>query len=630
MRILISALLLLMAFPAFPQTKAIDSIRPFIYRTTHNPEKKGVLLHALTLQRSMQLDTLGHYIKMTASVPGWSKREQMQIDIARTYYYTRLGLSDSAWVLVNRNLLYLQKENKKDDDLLMQYYFLNGGVLLRGNNQKSALDNYFKALKIAERKKDIYYQIRCLNGVGWVYMEMLQYNEAIKWFRKALAVPAPIFFERYYSHIYNNMASSFGGLDQMDSASYYIDKAIRNAEQYEDYFSNANALIVKANVALYTNKPTEAIALMERGLALRKILNDPFYIISDLCILADIYSGVNKTSVALEKIKEATAIVVKYNMTAKMPMIYLSLESIYRREGNYKKLAEVMEQHLVIKDSLYQKALAGELAEMEVKYEAEKKEKEIVNQKLLIQQERNEKKVLLFGLSGLLVLLGASAVVYAQRQKGKAQKSQFRSMIDAEQKERIRIARDLHDSIGQMLSVVKMNVSNIHYHAAEEDKQHTASTLDIVDKTIQEVRHISHNLIPEELNFGIFSAIEELCEKINAVNVTRVNAEIEERIKSLELTRQFELSIYRIVQEVTSNMLKHAEAKNIRIAMHEKDGDIFLRIADDGKGFDTSKIKNAGGLGWKNIMARVNLLNGKIQVQSDKATGTQIEITIPR
>lgn len=630
MRILMSALLLLVVFNTYSQTSVIDSIRPFIYRVASPAEKKESLLYALTLQRSMNLDTLAHYIKKTASLPGLNKRELMYLDIARVYYYTRMGLSDSSLLVVNRNLLRLEKEGKNQHDLLIQYYFLNGGVLLRRNNHKSALDNYFKVLKLSEQQKDIHYQIASLNGVGWVYMEMGQYTEAIKWFRKALLVPASSAYEKFYSSVYSNMASSFGALDKMDSARHYVDMAIVNAMQYEDYFSNANALMVKANIELYTNKPANAIALMEQGIALRKILNDPFYIISDLCILADIYSGVNKTGAALDKVTEARSIIAKYNMTAKLPMIYLSLESIYKRGGNYKKLAEVMEQHLVMKDSVYRQALAGELAEMEVKYEAEKKEKEIVNQKLLIQQERNEKKVLLFGLSGLLVLLAAGTVVYFQRQKGKAQKSQFRSMIEAEQKERIRIARDLHDSIGQMLSVVKMNVSNIHYHAKEEDKRQTASTLEIVDKTIQEVRHISHNLIPEELNFGIVSAIEELCEKVNTANATQVHAAIEDHIKSLTFTRQFELSIYRIVQEIISNMLKHAEAVNIHISIQAKDSSVFLHIADDGKGFDTSKIKSAKGLGWKNIFARVSLLNGKMQVQSDKTTGTQIDITIPR
>src|SRR5690606_7053930 len=141
---------------------------------------------------------------------------------------------------------------------------------------------------------------------------------------------------------------------------------------------------------------------------------------------------------------------------------------------------------------------------------------------------------------------------------------------------------------------------------------------ELVDETIKEVRNISHNLLPEELNFGIISALEDLSEKINQTHTSQVHLQLDEYLTSLHLSRAFELSMYRMVQEVTGNMLKHANAKNIYISLWLKEEKLLLEIRDDGRGFDTNVINSAKGLGWKNIVARINLLNGKLQLYSDR------------
>ncbi len=209
----------------------------------------------------------------------------------------------------------------------------------------------------------------------------------------------------------------------------------------------------------------------------------------------------------------------------------------------------------------------------------------------------------------------------------KQQEIASQSLFEGEQKERIRIARDLHDSIGQMLSVVKMNISSMDDYEVENSLP--KNTANLVDKTIAEVRHISHNLIPEELNFGLFPALESLCEKINNSKKTQVILSVPENVKHYVFEKQNELSIYRIVQEVLNNMVKHAEASLININILQKERQLLIQIKDDGKGFNTENINASKGIGWKNIQARVKMLNGKLEITSEKLTGTEIEISIP-
>lgn len=256
---------------------------------------------------------------------------------------------------------------------------------------------------------------------------------------------------------------------------------------------------------------------------------------------------------------------------------------------------------------------------------------ELQNKKLELEQ-RN----LLMG-SGFILFLALGGISFSfykrnqlkqqnllQTEIYKQQEIATKSVFEGEQNERIRIARDLHDGIGQMLSVVKMNVSTL-----PPDNKTVENTLNLVDKTITELRSISHNLIPEALNFGLFAALEDICQKINSTGKTKATLNVEPSLQVQKLSQQNELSIYRIVQEVLNNMIKHANANSISLNIEKVSANMLITIKDDGKGFDAAKINESKGIGWKNILARVNLMDGEMKIESEQLIGTQIEISIP-
>ncbi len=216
------------------------------------------------------------------------------------------------------------------------------------------------------------------------------------------------------------------------------------------------------------------------------------------------------------------------------------------------------------------------------------------------------------------------------RARTKEEQGFTRAIFEGEQNERIRIARDLHDSIGQMLSVVKMRLSSMPGLPAADMAHSAGVSMQLVDKTLEEVRTISHNLIPEDLAFGMVRSLENLCRKVSAAGEVDVQLSVAEEVRARKFTVPFSLSLYRILQEVLGNMMKHAAATQIEVEMSESAGLIVLQIADNGKGFDTGIINASKGIGWKNIFARVNLLNGSVDVRSERISGTRIEITIPQ
>jgi signal transduction histidine kinase len=328
--------------------------------------------------------------------------------------------------------------------------------------------------------------------------------------------------------------------------------------------------------------------------------------------------------------EKALAIAKAINALEIIESIYDSMSEAAAKAGDYENAFAYHKKFSDANSKFINIESAKQLSELNVKFETERKQKLIQEQ----QFEISKRNYWLFGAILLLILISVVAYLtirnnkykqdkHLQAEIHKQQEIATRSLFEGEQKERIRIARDLHDSIGQMLSVIKMNISNI------AQSKITNSTLELVDNTIAEVRNISHNLIPEELNFGLFTALEDMCDKINSSNVTQVAINIPDEVIAHQFEKTNELSIYRIVQEVLNNMVKHAQASQIKLDVTRQANFINLTIHDNGKGFDTAQIDKSKGLGWKNIAARVNMLDGKMQVRSEKLTGTQIEIMIP-
>jgi signal transduction histidine kinase len=201
-------------------------------------------------------------------------------------------------------------------------------------------------------------------------------------------------------------------------------------------------------------------------------------------------------------------------------------------------------------------------------------------------------------------------------------------VIEAQEKERKRIAEDLHDSLGQMLSTIKLHMVSIEDSEAmnsTENKGVLNNAIGYIDDACNEVRNISHHLMPGALiRLGLIPALGDIIENINKTNKVEINFTnngFEKR-----LNESTEINIYRIIQELIRNTIKHSQATKIDINMSRENNHISLTIEDNGKGFDTSKISESEGIGWKNIYSRLAILNGKINISSEINRGTKISI----
>nr|WP_294791178.1 sensor histidine kinase [uncultured Mucilaginibacter sp.] len=567
----------------------------------------------------------------------------------------------------------LKAELQKHPDNLKLKYQL-GMASLKNGKADSAAIWFNDVIRIAGKTGDTENYILAKIQAGRLLADKGENVKALKLYEEALSKAESINSKLEIAHIYKNIGALYISWKKFDNALNYYEKAEALAAEIGDNVLVADCQNNKGTVYEQTGAYDQAIKAYKNALAVYSAKNIKAKVAMALSNIAIVYKYQKNYKASLEYNKKALAISVNTGDKWMMSATYNNIGNLYGEMGDYKNAIAYCEKALAIakqidaieiEESIYDSmseaaAKAGDyknayqyhkefsaanrkfiniesanqLSELNVKFETERRQKLIQEQ----QFEISKRNYWLYGALMLLVLIAIVAYLvirnntYKQDKRiqaeiRKQQEIETRSLFEGEQKERIRIARDLHDSIGQLLSVVKMNLSFLGHQFKGDDL--LENTITLLDKTITEVRHISHNLIPEELNFGLFAALEDMAEKISESGTTKVLMDIPDEVRAHRFERSNELSIYRIVQEALGNIVKHAQATRVQFSVLQQAGGITILIKDDGKGFDTAQIKTSGGIGWKNIAARVNMLNGHLQVRSEKLKGTQIEITIP-
>jgi signal transduction histidine kinase len=290
-----------------------------------------------------------------------------------------------------------------------------------------------------------------------------------------------------------------------------------------------------------------------------------------------------------------------------------------------------------LQDSIFGIEKTKQIEELNTRYETEKKEGMIHEQ----QSEIDIQKIIIGAAIALIILASLLGFTqyrrYQWKQEAKMrsailkqQEEATKAVIEAEEGERQRIAKDLHDGVGQMMSAVKMNLSAYESNAQfknEEEKQSFENIISLVDESCKEVRSVSHNMMPNALlKNSLASAIREFIDKLdqNKLQVHLYTEGLEERLDS-----NIETVLYRVIQECVNNVIKHADANTLDISVIREVNEITATIEDNGKGFDTNTEEISDGIGLKNIRTRVEYLKGTVDFDSSPGKGTLVALHVP-
>jgi signal transduction histidine kinase len=319
--------------------------------------------------------------------------------------------------------------------------------------------------------------------------------------------------------------------------------------------------------------------------------------------------------------------------------------------GEYRKAYNHLLQSAKLKDSVFKDKSQKQINYLETLYQSEKKEKEInqlQNEKQINKLTIKRRNVFIYSLFVTIALLiGMSFLLYRnilnkhviveqeleiERQKTmelekERQIDAAHALLQGEETERQRLARDLHDGLGGLLSGVKLKLTNIkgNYILPEEYVNRFDNALSLLDNSIGELRRVAHNMMPESLvKYGLKDALQDFCNQIDSDKIEKIYFQFfgeEKRIES-----SIETTVYRIAQELINNSLKHAEASELVVQLILKGERVHLTVQDNGIGFNISQIYETKSNGLKNIRSRVDTFNGKIELISNPGKGTEVTV----
>jgi two-component system, NarL family, sensor histidine kinase DegS len=355
------------------------------------------------------------------------------------------------------------------------------------------------------------------------------------------------------------------------------------------------------------------------------------------------YKLKNKYKEAIHYYSKALSTPIRKNVTKTKLVFYENLAEAYALNKNYEQSTKYLNLINQLKDSINESKQNIAISEINEKYNNEK----LRADNLEIDSKRKKNKFLLIGTSIVLVL---GTVIFLLIQKNTLRKQRLAekekeletqklatvlkeqelttidAMIEGQEKERIRIANDLHDDLGSLLANVKL-----HFDALKEKKSEDLynKTNLLIDETYQKVRSIAHaknsGVIAKQ---GLLKAVQQLASKTSLSNKIEINVidhGLEERLEN-----SLELSIFRIIQELITNILKHAYATEASIYLTCFDHNLNIMVEDNGKGFNSRKtLKKNTGMGIHSIDKRVEHLNGTMTIESEPKNGTTIIIDLP-
>lgn len=585
------------------------------------------------------------------------KNNQFLKDISSYYNNTNfllkgdlVGFEKS--LLVTNELLkkYKYKEAYKLRAVVLQNYAI---MLQQKNDEKQAMKILVnEAIELGKKSEEKEVLSALYKAIGTIFINNNErikakyyFGEAQKLIEATTKKSATLIEAKVDTYIFN--AENLIVLKDFDAGKKAIDKAYAILKKYPN--SNMNNTYYFVEGVYYSKQNLDKIALQsyEKGIKSCEFHQDKLTLNRLLFVKYESLSKLKKYNEAKDILENVLAndqfVVNKKNYS-------LELSKTYKELGNLEKAYEYSQKYIVLNDSLNDSKFKNEIVALEAKFNKTENEKKI-NQ-LLAQKEKsklleknNRLYMLLFGLAiAFLVISILFLLNYNKNQKKinlqneQNLKQEFATLesnqklavsdalIEGEEIERKRLARDLHDGLGGMLSGLKIHINKL---SGENSKNVTIEKIEIqLDNSIKELRQIAQNLMPESLlKLGLEAALRDLCIKLSD---KKTAIEFQFFTNSNQIFESKQIIIYRIIQELLNNVFKHAKATEILVSCNFSEPIFYLTFEDNGKGFDTKKINIFEGMGLKNIKNRVEFLKGKLEIDSiiDQGTVFNIEFNL--
>lgn len=580
-----------------------------------------------------------------------AKKAGFRSGIANLYnnigiYYDVQGQRDSSEVYFNKALRYseqyaLHNVHSKSLNNLGMFHWNKGEF-------KKALPYFFDALELLNKtesneKRRKQFESKYRNNIGLIYQEMKLYEKAIKSHHIALSTREKYDMRSELPPSYTNLGICYRHLGKRDSAFYYLNKSLRVSTEEGLLKEQKIAHDNLGNVYQDAGEINQAIFHYNKSIQLGKELpntsNSDIITLGNLVHLYNTREEWNKSLKAIdlaENILEQDADAKRFAKD-----IFRNGAITFFKTGNASKGEAYLEQFVTLQDSTFTKENADLFAEYEARFDSQEKERQLLQERNRTQQLELEnlaseqtlvrqKNTIYLLIIGILFIGSAGYFFYwRKRQKLKEEKNQallkaktenIRNVISAQEKERERLARELHDGLVQEIRMLKTELNDTE-SIDEETKNKLAHR---ISNLKNDARNLAYEIMPTALRkSGLVQATRDLVN--NSFSSGSIQAEFFAGQDHIEVAEQVKTNVYRILQEAINNIIKHSEAKEVHVSMNQLNNTLIVTVEDDGKGFD--RVSSRPSIGLKSMESRAALINGSLDIESSEK-GTTLTVRI--
>lgn len=559
----------------------------------------------------------------------------IEVDLAKSYSY--LEKFDSAAYFLNRARLSMEKMDYSDlrvkhldaeiqNNLSMNFYYLGkiDSAIFYIKKNIEVID------KTGNKKSSAFAKI----NLAAIYTVVNDYQSAIQNYLKAFRELEALNMldDSRVAVLAGNLATAYHETGATDSSSIWARKAIEwgnktqsvTAQFYGNYLMGVN---------LSKTQPDSALLFFDESLKAARTSGRPSFLAKSKMVKGVILSDMKRYPEAMENLLEAVKLMERNPADPDYLETIRNLGLAASENGDHKIASAYLKEYTLLKDSLNVTKNQELLHEFQTKYETEKKEKQISEQKLKIQKQRANLLYAILGGTLLLAILGGVFIYSRKTQKLKLQHLQqekenaiLNSFILGEERERNRISHELHDGVAAMIGAAKMSLESLPHLPQEKQAEQLSKVKKILENTHADVRHIAHNLLPSVLEKeGLQKATAQFAAEINETNL--INISVNDKLSNdLLLSPQMQLMLFRVIQELVNNIIKHSQAQNAEITFSSNPNGLEIEITDDGIGYEHAK--EPGNQGLYSITQRLKSIGGNFKIRRGHSGGTQAKVEV--
>lgn len=625
MKIIISILFLTSCFfEVTGQNKNIDSLRIEVEKT-EGKNKVRTLLELCWEYRFINADTA-----RTFGIPAAALAKELGAEDLETDALHYISVTYEAQGNYKEALVYEEQAlalgKKIEDSARIANSLNNLGIIYdeTGNAEKS-IGYYLEARKIYETLNDESKVAMVLTNIGIVLKAQKEYANAARNYREAVTIYNKLGNRFGLASCYANLGSVYLFIPNYDSALHYSLLASGEFEKQNIRQFLATTLSNAAKAYEKLGNIKEAKKLFLKAKELHSEYGNKKELSFTLIQLALLENRLSNNREALKLAEEGLIIAQKINALQQIMQAHEALSNINASSKNYLTAWQEHQLYVSFKDSLFEQEKTKQLLSLQLKYDTEKKDNQIVQ----LSKDNEIKSASLarnyFFFGGLIIVLALTFFFWryrekqkqkaiAQEQKIRLRDAQISAVVDSQERERKRFASDLHDGMGQLISTLQLNIQSIKQSKdLGKTVEQVENSEQLLNEIQSEIRNIAFNLMPPVLvKEGLVSASRELVRRLNKTETLKVTLSAHEFTQ--RLSQVAEVSLYRIIQELLSNMIKHSKATEIVVSFTGFEEELVLTLEDNGIGYDLNAFQTSErGNGWSTIQTRINLIRGEIE-----------------